>query len=103
MNEKKQYSSVCVTNDTLEKLTYISEVSGLPKIKLLQLCIDELFEVGSSFSRLAIDVDSSILKSQVLFTFSGKSKLIHGKASVIPQLEAEFLAKEMLKEGAKNE
>ena len=97
MNEKKKYSSVCVTSDTLEKISYISEVSGVPKLKLVQLCIGELFEVASCFSQLAISVDSSILKSQVIFTFSGKNKLVSGKASVIPAMEGEFLHKEMQK------
>ena len=100
MNEKKKYSSVCVTSDTLDKLTYISEVSAIPKIKLLQLCIDELFEVGSSFSQLAIEVDSSILKSQVIFTLGGKSRLISGSEKNLPEnleIESEFLAKEMQK------
>lgn len=97
MNENKKYSSVCVSSDALEKLTYISEVSGIPKIKLLQLYIDELFEVGSNFSWLTIDVDTSILKSQVIFSMNGKSKMISGKTKINPQLESEFLAKEMKK------
>lgn len=93
-----EYTHTALKVSTKEQLDYLSEVSGLSRAKILEMVLSQIFSVASSFSYLTFDFETSILKSQVLFTFSGKSKLIHGKASVIPQLESEFLAKEMLKE-----
>lgn len=99
-----EYTHTALKVSTKEQLDFLSEVSGLSRAKILEMVLGNIFEVASSFETLYFDFETSISRNAIYIYLGGKSKLVSGKTrTVIPQLEGEFLAKEMLKEGAKNE
>jgi hypothetical protein len=73
MGEK--YTNIAMKNATKDKLDFLSEKSGLSKTKIMELLLDNIFEVASSFEFLNFDFETSINKSMVYIAIGGKNKL----------------------------
>lgn len=71
----EEWTNIAMRNATKEKLDFLSKKSGLSKTKILELILNNIFEVASSFTYLTFDFETSISKSALFIYFGGKSKL----------------------------
>ncbi|MBN2260664.1 MAG: hypothetical protein JW702_08965 [Clostridiales bacterium] len=70
-----KYTHVYMTKDCKEKLDFLSEKSCLPRSRILDLLITQIFDIASSFEFLNFDFDQSISKATLYVTMSGKRKM----------------------------
>ena len=75
MNKRNNLTTVGINSDTLKKLTFLSHTSCIPKTKLLQILVDQIYDVASSYEFLSFDFETSVRKSAVYIYLSGKNKL----------------------------
>lgn len=66
---------VRLSPETKAQLDYLSKATNISRKRLLKILIEEIYTIGANYSRLTLDADSSVLKSQVIFSMGGKSKM----------------------------
>jgi len=80
MTEKIKGSSVRVHTDTLDKIRYLSKISGKTQVQFLREIISEIFGSCVSFETLSITYERHF--DDLTLTFFGKSRMVRGIDSV---------------------
>lgn len=75
MNEKYNNTTIGVDKNTLNMLSYLSNITSMSKKSLIGLLVEEMYSLGANYSRLFLDFDSSVTRGRLTIYFGGENKL----------------------------
>jgi hypothetical protein len=77
--EYSNMTTVGVSKKTLDRINFLSRITGISQKKLLDDIIGNMFVLGANFSDLCIEYETVVSENTLTLTYTGKSRLISGE------------------------